>query len=192
MGDLCDGEYQKFIVDPRSYIRQHFFGSDPRLLKLVEAIPDEPLRKLRLGGHDPRKVYAAYRAAVEHKGQPTVILARTIKGYGLGEIGEGKNITHQQKKLNEDELELFRSRFGIPIPDEELHQAPFYRPSDDTAEIKYMQERRKQLGGYMPVRKVRATPLKPVSEALFEEFYKGTEGREASTTMVFVRLLSKL
>src|SRR2546425_5909787 len=102
MGEMVDGEYQKFVVEPGSYIRQHFFGSDPRLLKLVEDIPDEELRKLRLGGHDPRKVYAAYRAAVEHEGSPTVILARTIKGYGLGEIGEGKNISHQQKKLNEE------------------------------------------------------------------------------------------
>src|SRR6202171_6112547 len=153
MGDLCDGEYQKFIVDPRSYIRQHFFGSDPRLLKLVEAIPDEPLRKLRLGGHDPRKVYAAYRAAVEHKGQPTVILARTIKGYGLGEIGEGKNITHQQKKLNEDELREFRSRFGIPISDEQLAETPFYLPAEDSREIQYLRARRQALGGYVPARK---------------------------------------
>jgi pyruvate dehydrogenase E1 component len=119
-------------------------------------------------------------------------LAKTIKGYGLGEAGEGKNITHQQKKLNEDELRMFRSRFGIPIPDEDLHDAPFYRPSDDSAEIRYMQERRKQLGGYMPARKVRSQPIKPVNESHFEEFYKGTEGREVSTTMVFVRLLAKL
>jgi pyruvate dehydrogenase E1 component len=145
-----------------------------------------------LGGHDPIKVHAAYKAAVEHTGSPTIILAKTIKGYGLGEAGEGKNITHQQKKLNEDELSMFRSRFGIPIPDDELHNAPFYRPADDSAEIKYMQDRRKQLGGYIPERKVRATPLAHVPETHFEEFYKGTEGREASTTMVFVRLLAKL
>src|SRR5260370_19675639 len=125
-------------------------------------------------------------------GAPTIILAKTIKGYGLGEEGERKNITHQQKKLNEDELQMFRSRFGIPIPDDELHDAPFYRPSDDSAEIKYMQAQRQQLGGYMPQRKVRATPLKSVPESYFEEFHKGTEGREVSTTMVFVRLLAKL
>jgi pyruvate dehydrogenase E1 component len=129
---------------------------------MVEHLSDEQLARMRLGGHDPIKVYAAFKAAVEHKGAPTIILAKTIKGYGLGEAGEGKNITHQQKKLNDEELQMFRSRFGIPIPDDELHNAPFYRPADDSAEIKYMQERRKQLGGYMPVRKVRATPLKPV------------------------------
>src|SRR5256886_4308467 len=192
MGELVDGEYQKLVVSSGAYVRQHFFGHDERLLKLVEPLPDEALRRLRLGGHDPRKVYAAYKAAMEHKGGPTVILAKTIKGYGLGEAGEGKNITHQQKKLNEEELRVFRSRFGIPIPDAELHDAPFYRPADDSPEIRYMQERRKQLGGYLPERKVRSKPIKTVSESHFEEFYKGTEGREASTTMVFVRLLAKL
>src|SRR3982075_2931185 len=192
MGEVSDGQYQKYFVESGAYFRQNLFGSDPRLLKMVEHLSDEQLARLRLGGHDPIKVHAAYRAAIEHTGQPTIILAKTIKGYGLGEAGEGKNITHQQKKLNDEELQIFRSRFGIPIPDGELHNAPFYRPADDSVEIKYMQERRKQLGGYMPVRKVRATPLKPIPEAVFEEFYKGTEGREASTTMVFVRMLSKL
>src|SRR6266481_3629611 len=192
MGEITDGQYQKYFVESGAYFRQNFFGTDPRLLKMVEHLSDEQLARMRLGGHDPIKVHAAYRAAVDHTGGPTIILAKTIKGYGLGEAGEGKNITHQQKKLNDDELQIFRSRFGIPVPDGELHNAPFYRPSDDSAEIKYMQERRKQLGGYIPVRKVRATPLKPVSEAVFEEFYKGTDGREASTTMVFVRMLSKL
>ena len=192
LGEVSDGQYQKYFVESGAYFRQNLFGTDPRLLKMVEHLSDEQLARMRLGGHDPIKVHAAYRAAVDHKGSPTIILAKTIKGYGLGEAGEGKNITHQQKKLNEDELELFRSRFGIPIPDEELHNAPFYRPSDESAEIKYMQARRKQLGGYMPERKVRATALKPVPESHFEEFYKGTDGREASTTMVFVRLLGKL
>ena len=192
MGEITDGQYQKYFVESGAYFRQNFFGTDPRLLKMVEHLSDEQLARMRLGGHDPIKVHAAYKVAVDHKGSPTIILAKTIKGYGLGEAGEGKNITHQQKKLNDDELQIFRSRFGIPIPDGELHDAPFYRPADDSAEIKYMQERRKQLGGYIPVRKVRATPLKPVSETIFEEFYKGTEGREASTTMVFVRMLSKL
>src|SRR5207253_1834266 len=167
-------------------------GTDPRLLKMVEHLSDDQLSRLRLGGHDPIKVHAAYKAAVENVGSPTIILAKTIKGYGLGEAGEGKNITHQQKKLNDDELQMFRSRFGIPIPDSELHEAPFYRPADDSPEMSYMQERRKQLGGYLSERKVRAKPLNPVSESHFEEFYKGTEGREASTTMVFVRLLAKL
>jgi len=192
LGEVTDGQYQKFFVESGAYFRQNLFGTDPRLLKMVEHLSDEQLSRMRLGGHDPIKVHAAFRAAVDHKGTPTVVLAKTIKGYGLGEAGEGKNITHQQKKLNEDELRLFRSRFGIPVPDEELHDAPFYRPADDSPEVKYLQERRKQLGGYMPTRKLRAKPIKPVSETHFEEFYKGTEGREVSTTMVFVRLLAKL
>ena len=192
MGEISDGQYQKYFVESGAYFRQNFFGTDPRLLKMVEHLSDEQLARMRLGGHDPIKVYAAYKAAVETKGAPTIILAKTIKGYGLGEAGEGKNITHQQKKLNDEELSMFRSRFGIPIPDDELNSAPFYRPADDSAEIRYMQERRKQLGGYMPERKVRATPLKGVPEQHFEEFYKGTEGREVSTTMVFVRMLAKL
>jgi pyruvate dehydrogenase E1 component len=192
MGEITDGQYQKYFVESGAYFRHNLFGSDPRLLKMVEHLSDEQLSRMRLGGHDPIKVHAAYKAATEHKGAPTVILAKTIKGYGLGEAGEGKNITHQQKKLNEDELRVFRSRFGIPIADEELHDAPFHRPADDSPEILYMQERRKQLGGYLPERKVRSKPIAPVSEAHFEEFHKGTEGREVSTTMVFVRLLGKL
>src|SRR5882724_790494 len=181
MGEITDGQYQKYFVESGAYFRQNFFGTDPRLLKMVEHLSDEQLARMRLGGHDPIKVHAAYKAAVDHTGSPTIILAKTIKGYGLGEAGEGKNITHQQKKLNDDELQVFRSRFGIPIPDDELHNAPFYRPADDSPEIRYM-----------PERKNRATPLKSIPESHFEEFYKGTEGREASTTMVFVRMLSKL
>src|SRR2546421_5522299 len=193
MGEMVDGEYQKFVVEPGSYIRQHFFGSDPRLLKLVEDIPDEELRKLRLGGHDPRKVYAAYRAAVEHKGSPTVILARTIKGYGLGEIGEGKNISHQQKKLNEEELREFRSRFGIPLSDHEVAEAPFYRPPENSPEIQYLHALRRELGGYVPQRSVRAKPLQLAHhDDLFEEFFAGSEGREVSTTMAFVGMLRQM
>ncbi len=193
MGEMVDGEYQKFIVESGAYTRQHLFGSDPRLLKLVEDIPDEALRKLRLGGHDPRKVYAAYKTAVEHKGSPTVILARTIKGYGLGEIGEGKNISHQQKKLNEDELREFRSRFGIPLSDHDVAEAPFYRPPEDSPEIQYLRARRNELGGYVPKRSIRARPLQLAHhDDLFQEFFEGSEGREVSTTMAFVRMLSKL
>ncbi|MGA8555120.1 MAG: pyruvate dehydrogenase (acetyl-transferring), homodimeric type, partial [Candidatus Acidiferrales bacterium] len=132
MGELVDGEYQKLVVSSGAYVREHFFGSDPRLLNLVEPLSDEELRRLRLGGHDPRKVYAAYKAATEHKGAPTVILARTIKGYGLGEAGEGKNVTHQQKKLNEEELREFRSRFDIPMSDEQCAEVPFYRPAENS------------------------------------------------------------
>src|SRR5882672_3653886 len=192
MGEITDGQYQKYFVESGAYLRHNLFGSDPRLLKMVEHLSDEQLSRMRLGGHDPIKVHAAFKAAAEHKGAPTVVLAKTIKGYGLGEAGEGKNITHQQKKLNEDELRVFRSRFGIPIADQELHDAPFHRPADDSPEILYMQERRQRLGGYLPERKVRSKPIAPVSESHFEEFHKGTDGREVSTTMVFVRLLGKL
>jgi pyruvate dehydrogenase E1 component len=159
---------------------------------MVKHMSDDQLKKLRLGGHDPVKVYNAYKFATEHKGQPTVILARTIKGYGMGEAGEGKNITHQQKKMNEEDLRSFRTRFGIPISDEQIADAPFYRPADDSPELQYVRERRKALGGSVPQRQVRVEPLKAGLDAVFDEFLKGTEGRKASTTMVFVRMLSKL
>ncbi len=192
MGQVIDGERQKYSVSSGAYVREHFFGTHPKLLEMVQNYSDEQLAKMRLGGHDPQKIYAAYKAAVEHTGAPTVILARTTKGYGLGEAGEGKNITHQQKKLNEAELRTFRSRFGIPLSDDEVVGAPFYRPADSSPEIQYLHQRRQELGGYVPSRLVRAEPLKTPSEAAFEEFYGGTEGREASTTMAFVRLLAKL
>src|SRR6201996_4688451 len=193
MGELVDGEYQKLVVSSGDYVRQSFFGTDPRLLKLVEPLSDEELRRLRLGGHDPRKVYAAYKAATEHKGGPTVILARTIKGYGLGEAGEGKNVTHQQKKLNEEELRIFRTRFDIPLTDQDCIDVPFYRPSEDSPEIRYLTERRHALGGYTPARKVRATPIKAAGhDDLFKEFYDGSDGREVSTTMAFVGMLRKM
>jgi pyruvate dehydrogenase E1 component len=192
MGEMVDGEYQKLVVESGAYVREHFFGSDPRLLQLVDPLPDEALRRLRLGGHDPRKVYAAYKAAVEHKGSPTVILARTIKGYGLGEAGEGKNVTHQQKKLNEDELREFRSRFGIPLNDEDCVEVPFYRPAEDSEEIRYLRARRESLGGYTPKRSVRSKPLVEDQTDLFKEFHEGSEGREVSTTMAFVSMLRKM
>ncbi len=146
LGEMVDGETQKISVESGAYVRQHVFGGDPSLLKMVEDLPDEALRTLRQGGHDPRKVYAAYKTAFDHKGSPTVILARTIKGYGLGESGEGRNITHQQKKLNEEELREFRSRFGIPISDEQLAETPFYLPPEDSREIQYLRARRQALG----------------------------------------------
>ena len=192
LGEIVDGQYQKYAVEDGAYMRQHLFGSNPRLLDMVRHLSDDDLKRLRLGGHDPQKVYAAYKAAFEHKGQPTVILARTIKGYGLGEAGEGKNITHQQKKLNEDELRAFRNRFDIDLSDEELARSPFFRPEDDTPEMRYLQERRKALGGYLPARIVTAPPLKPNLEPIFEEFYGGTGERKVSTTMVFVKMLAKL
>ncbi len=192
MNESIDGESQNYITRGGKYIRDTFFGKYPELLKLVEKYTDEQLEKMKRGGHDPEKVYAAFKAAVEHKDAPTVILARTVKGYGLGEAGEGKNITHSQKKLNEDELREFRSRFSIPISDEEVTKAPFYRPAEDSPEIRYLKERRKSLGGYLPKRVVKSPALKTPSEELFEEFYTGTEGREVSTTMVYVRILAKL
>jgi pyruvate dehydrogenase E1 component len=192
MGEIVDGQYQKYAVMPGAYVRQHFWGADPRLLDMVKHLSDDQLQKMRLGGHDPAKVYHAYKAANEHKGAPTVVIARTIKGYGLGESGEGKNITHQQKKLNEDELRAFRTRFGIPISDDEVKELPFYRPTEDSPEILYVRERRKSLGGYLPERRVRVEPLKVELGDLFEEFEKGTEGRAVSTTMIFVRMLAKM
>ena len=190
MGEIVDGQYQKFSVETGEYIREHFFQDD--LKHMAVNLTDEQLQKMKRGGHDPEKVYAAYKAAVEHKGSPTVILAKTIKGYGLGESGEGKNITHQQKKLNEDEMKEFRTRFGIPISDEDVASTPFYKPSEDSAEMKYLKGRRESLDGYVPERRVTAGSIKTPSEEIFEEFYKGTEGREVSTTMVFVRMLAKL
>ncbi|MEE9219878.1 MAG: pyruvate dehydrogenase (acetyl-transferring), homodimeric type [Acidobacteriota bacterium] len=192
MEEAIDGDYQKYIVEPGDYIRRHFFGTDLRLAKMVEHLSDEELQNLRRGGHDPEKVYAAFKAAVEHEDSPTVILAKTIKGYGLGEAGEGKNITHQQKKLNEQELREFRSRFAIPISDEDVGGVPFYRPAEDSAEINYLHERRRALGGYLPERRVAACGIDSPPAELFEEFVQGSEGRAASTTMVFVRILSKL
>ncbi|MBT8381597.1 MAG: pyruvate dehydrogenase (acetyl-transferring), homodimeric type [Ignavibacteria bacterium] len=192
MGEVVDGQYQKYTVESGGYIREHFFGVNDDIKEMVSDMTDDQLRKMRRGGHDPQKVYAAYNAAVNHTGSPTVILAKTIKGYGLGESGEGKNITHQQKKLNEDEMKEFRARFGIPISDEQIHNDPFYRPDDDSEEIKYLKARRESLGGFVPTRKAELKPIKTPEESVFEEFYKGTEGREVSTTMVFVRILAKL
>src|SRR3954447_12782534 len=193
MGEVVDGEYQKYAVESGDYVRKHFWGKYPQVLDLVKHLSDEQLKKLTLGGHDPVKVYAAYRAAVEHTGQPTVILARTIKGYGIGEAGEGKNITHQQKKLNEEELKAFRTRFGIPIGDAEVAKSPFYRPSDNSPEISYLLERRKQLGGFVPARNSHSEPLKlDTLPDVFTQFHNGSEGRKASTTMAFVQMLTKL
>ncbi len=192
MASVVDGQWQKYTVEDGKYIREHFFGTDQRLAALVEHLSDKQLEKLRLGGHDPEKVYAAYKAATEHEGQPTVILARTIKGYGLGEAGEGRNVTHQQKKLNEEELREFRDRFEIPISDRELRDAPFYRPPENSPELEYIRARREKVGGFVPSRFVRARPLERVPSKVFEEFRTGSGDREASTTMVFVRILGRL
>src|SRR5262245_32492381 len=181
MGEVVDGQYQKYAVESGEYLREHFWGADPRLLDMVKHLTDDQLKKMSLGGHDPIKVYNAYKAAVEHKGAPTVVLARTIKGYGLGEAGEGKNITHQQKKMNEEEIRVFRTRFAIPISDEQIKEMPFYRPDESSPEIKYMRERREALGGYLPSRVAKAPALTCEFGDLFEEFAKGTDGRTVST-----------
>jgi pyruvate dehydrogenase E1 component len=192
MEETPDGQYQKYTVSSGDYIRKDFFARDPRVLELVKNYSDEQLEKLRRGGHDPEKVYAAYKAAVECEGEPTVILAKTIKGYGLGEAGEGRNVTHQQKKLNEEELRKFRSRFGIPIGDKRIAEAPFYKPPKDSDEIRYLKERRDELGGYIPKRSIVVSEIKTPSDDIYTEFYEGSGDRAVATTMSFVHLLSKL
>ena len=192
MEEAVDGDYQKYSTEPGSYIRRHFFGRHPELLEMVNHLKDDDLRKLLRGGHDPRKVYAAYKAAVEHRGQPTVILAKTVKGYGLGEAGEGKNITHQQKKLNEKELREFRARFEIPIKDEEVVDTPFYRPAPDSPEMKYLQARRQSLGGYLPRRAFTPKPLAMPGLEYYDEFLKGSGLLKGATTGAFVRMMAKL
>ncbi|HEY4574356.1 MAG TPA: pyruvate dehydrogenase (acetyl-transferring), homodimeric type, partial [Thermoanaerobaculia bacterium] len=192
MNETLDGEYQKYVVETGAYLRQHFFGKYPELLELVKNYPDEQLHALRRGGHDPAKVYAAFQAAVEHEGAPTVILAKTVKGYGLGEAGEGKNVTHQQKKLTEDELRIFRDRFDIPVSDAELHDAPYFCPPESSPEIQYIRERRRVLGGPVPARRVRKEPLAiPEGNDVWGRFFEGVD-RDVSTTMVFVQMLTQL
>jgi pyruvate dehydrogenase E1 component len=193
MSEIVDGEYQRLSVSDGAYMRKAFFGKYPEVLELVKHLSDDQLKKLRLGGHDPEKVFAAYKAATETKGKPTVILARTIKGYGLGETGEGKNPTHQQKKLNEQEVLTFRTRFNIPLSDDDVVKMPFYKPAEDSAEMTYMQQRREQLGGPLPQRRTDAGPLELRGlDETFDEFHQGSEGRALSTTMAFVRMLTKL
>ena len=192
MENAVDGDYQKYSVAPGSYTRKHFFGTHPELLEMVNHLSDDDIRRLTRGGHDPQKVYAAYSAAMRHKGAPTVILAKTVKGYGLGEAGEGRNITHQQKALNEKELRDFRSRFGVPLSDEEVVETPFYRPPLESEETRYLLERRESLGGFLPQRARKVDPLTVPGEATYQEFHKGSSETRVSTTMAFVRLLSKL
>jgi len=192
MDEVVDGEMQRFIVGNGAYVREHFFGKYPELLEMVKDYSDEQLGKLTRGGHDPDKVHAAFRAAVEHKGSPTVILAQTVKGYGLGEAGEGKNITHAQKKLNEDELKAFRTRFNIPVSDKEIAETPFYRPDEDSPEMTYLRQRREALGGHLPSRHDPGNPIACQTEELFREYYEGSGERELATTMAYVHLLTKL
>ncbi len=192
MQECVDGEYQAFKARGGAYVRQEFFGKYPELLKLVEHLSDEEIGRLRRGGHDPVKVYNAYRRAIEHTGGPTVILAKTIKGYGLGEAGEGRNVTHQQKKLNEDELVYLRRRFDIPIPDEAVHTISFYRPPEDSPEMKYIRERLDANGGSLPARSAKPIELEAPPLELFKDTLAGSRGREASTTSAFVAVLKAL
>lgn len=190
MEECVDGEYQNFKAKGGAYTREHFFGKYPELKEMVANMTDEDIWRLNRGGHDPHKVYAAYAAASKHKGQPTVILAKTVKGYGMGDAGEGQNITHQQKKMAEQALKQFRDRFQIPVPDDKVAEAPFYKPEDDSPELKYLHERRRHLGGYLPQRRVDAKPLKAPELSAFEVLLRDSGEREMSTTMAFVRALA--
>jgi pyruvate dehydrogenase E1 component len=192
MNECVDGEYQNFKARGGAYVRKEFFGKYPELLELVKDYSDEQLARLRRGGHDPGKIYNAYKQAIETKGQPSVVLAFTIKGYGLGEAGEGRNVTHQQKKLNETETEYFRRRFDIPISDETVHTLSFYRPPDDSAEVRYLHERRKALGGYLPQRKPKPIEIQLPALDNFKDLLDGSQGRPAMTTAGFVSMLRTL
>ncbi len=192
MGNTPDGQFQKYVVSSGDYFRKDFFGKTEKLLNLVRNYSDEQLQKLRRGGHDPIKVYNAYKAAMESEEKPTVILAQTIKGYGLGEAGEGRNITHQQKKLNVEELLHFRSRFGIPLSDAKAQTAPFYKPSEESEEIKYLKKRRDALGGFLPMRNELAPSLNAPDDKVYKELLEGSKDRKFATTMAMVQLMGKL
>ena len=192
MEEAVDGEYQVYKARGGAYTRAHFFGKHPELAEMVANMTDEDIWRLNRGGHDPYKIYAAYAAAAAHEGQPTVILAKTVKGYGMGEAGEGQNITHQQKKMGEEALKRFRDRFNIPIDGDRISDAPFYKPPEDSPEIRYLKERRDALGGYLPTRRTEADPLEIPALTEFDLLLKGTEGRQMSTTMAFGRLLATL
>jgi pyruvate dehydrogenase E1 component len=192
MNEAVDGEYQNYKARGGAYTREHFFGGDPDLEKMVEHLSDDDIMRLNRGGHDPFKLYAAYHAATRHTGEPTVILAKTVKGYGMGESGESENTAHQAKKLGLDDLKHFRDRFDIPITDEQLEELPYYRPDADSPEMSYMRKRRESLGGPLPKRRRRSTSLPVPDLDAFESVLKGSGDREISTTMAFVRILSVL
>jgi pyruvate dehydrogenase E1 component len=192
MEEVVDGEYQNYKAKDGAYVRKHFFGKYPELLEMVSDMTDEDIWHLSRGGHDPRKIYAAYKRAVDHVGQPTVILAKTVKGYGMGEAGEGQNTTHQQKKLEIEQMKRFRDRFNIPLTDEEVDKVPFIKLKDDSPEKKYLLERRKELGGFLPKRNNSAPALKIPELKLFDAVLKSSGDRELSTTMAFVRVLTAL
>ncbi len=192
MEEAVDGEYQPYKAKDGAYVREKFFGKYPELKELIANMSDEDIWRLNRGGHDPHKVYAAYASAVKHKGQPTVILAKTVKGYGMGDAGEGQNITHQQEKMGEDALKAFRDRFNIPISDDEIADAPFYKPAEDSPEIQYMRERREALGGFLLTKQPKVSNHKIPEITIHDKLLAGTDGREISTTMAFVRILNAL
>ena len=192
MEECVDGEYQNFKAKGGAYTREHFFGKYPELREMVAAMSDQDIWRLNRGGHDPHKVYAAYAAATSHKGQPSVVLAKTVKGYGMGDAGEGQNITHQQKSMDISSLKAFRDRFDLQITDEEVEKLSFHKPAPDSPEIKYMMERREALGGFVPQRKRKGNALKTPALSAFENMLTATGEREISTTMAFVRILSTL
>ena len=190
--EAVDGERQRYTLAEGDYIREKFFGTNEELKKLVENLSDEEITKLRRGGHDPLKVFNAFNKAVQSKNRPTVVLTQTIKGYGMGEAGEGRNITHQQKKLNEEELIHFRDRFNIPVSDEDVARAPFYKPDEGSEGIKYLKKRREELGGFLPKRMKKTPECDLPAPDIFDEFFKGSGKREVATTMAAVQMLSKL
>ena len=192
MEECVDGEYQNFKAKGGAYTRENFFGKYPELKAMVANMSDEEIWRLNRGGHDARKVYAAYAAASAHRGQPTVILAKTVKGFGMGKAGEGQMVTHQQKKLSDDDLRAFRDRFNIPVSDEEIARLPFSKPAEDSAELDYLRSRRKALGGFLPARRREAPPLAIPALDAFKPLLESSEGREISTTMAFVRMLTTL
>ena len=192
MEECVDGDYQSYKAHGGAFVREHFFGKYPQLAAMVANMSDEDIWRLNRGGHDPIKVHAAYAAAMRHKGQPTVILAKTVKGYGMGEAGEGQNITHSQKKMGEESLRAFRERFNIPIPDDQISSAPYFKPPADSAEMAYLHARRAALGGYMPSRRAQANPLTIPPLDTFKALLDGSGDREMSTTMAFVRFLTSL
>ena len=194
MLECNDGDYQSFKANDGAYVRKHFFGRDPRTLEMVSKMSDDDIWKLTRGGHDSQKVYAAFHSAVKHTGQPSVLLIKTVKGFGMGKIGEGKNNVHQTKKLGDEDIKAFRDRFNIPIPDSQLADIPFYKPADDTPEMKYLHERRKALGGYLPHRRTKADEsfTVPAIETFKAVMEPTAEGREISTTQAYVRFLTQL
>ncbi len=192
MEECVDGEYQNFKSKGGDYVREHFFGKYPETKEMVANMSDEDIWRLNRGGHDARKVFSAYQKAVNHRERPTIILAKTVKGFGLGSVAEGQNTAHQQKKLDLNALKEFRDRFNIPITDKKLKDVPYFMPKKNSQELEYLHERRKSLGGYIPKRITKAKSIKTPANDVFQPQLDGTGEREASTTMAFIRMLASL